>query len=151
MNDERLPRHWSTTKAYDALQRLIEGKHRLHIPVQESDEDRIIAAVIDERDALTAALDAATARAAVWEQRANTAADLVAGMNEAALRDAARLAALTAWDDEQHRFYHDATLVPGSPEWERQYAKQAVLWRRLLKLLEAQRSAASPAAAKPQD
>jgi len=62
MSNERLARHWSTTKAYDALQRLIEGKHRLHIPVQESDEDRIIAAVIDERDALLAALDAATAR-----------------------------------------------------------------------------------------
>lgn len=56
--------------------------------------------------------------------------------------DRARLTALGAWDDEQHRFYHDAALTPGSVGWETQYAKQAVLWGRLLRLLEDQREAA---------
>lgn len=74
MSDERLARHWSTTKAYDALQRFIEGKHRLHIPVQESDEDRIIAAVIDERDALreeVAALRPLLDASPLWVYRAD--------------------------------------------------------------------------------
>jgi hypothetical protein len=57
--------------------------------------------------------------------------------------ESARLAALAAWDDEQHRFYHDADLVPGSPRWEEQYATEAVLWGRLLRLLEAQREGAT--------
>lgn len=64
-------------------------------PEQRANADFIANAPADVL-ALLAALDAATARAAEWEQRANTAADLVAGTNEAALRDAARLAAADA-------------------------------------------------------
>lgn len=126
MNDERLPRHWSTTKAYDALQRLIEGKHRLHIPVQESDEDRIIAAVIDERDALTAALDAATARRSA---------------------DEARLAAVAKWDEVRLRLIAANNAGVGNDVMRDLYDEFQGSWDELWDICDAQRADAASSSA----
>lgn len=51
-------RHWTKQQALDALQLLINGQHRLHVPPQPTDADEVLGDVIDERDALRAALAA---------------------------------------------------------------------------------------------
>lgn len=48
MNQERTEQRFTDQQMRDALQRLIEGKHSLHIPPQPDDEDFVIAAAIDE-------------------------------------------------------------------------------------------------------
>lgn len=49
-------RAWTTQQALAALQLLINGEHRLHVPPQATDADMVLGDVIDERDALVALL-----------------------------------------------------------------------------------------------
>ncbi|QDH23473.1 hypothetical protein [Saccharibacillus brassicae] len=48
MSQERTEQRFTDQQMRDALQRLIEGKHSLHIPPQPDDEDFVITAAIDE-------------------------------------------------------------------------------------------------------
>lgn len=54
MMGEGETRHWTTQEALDALQLLINGQHRLHVPPQATDADVVLGDVIDERDRLQA-------------------------------------------------------------------------------------------------
>jgi hypothetical protein len=68
MMGESETRHWTKQEALDALQLLINGEHRLHVPPQATDADMVLGDVIDERDRLLAreAALVAALRAADW-------------------------------------------------------------------------------------